>query len=359
MKALWRRLFGRRDDLDDATTAYIEGRAGPAELDAVRRQLAESPERERDVEELRQTVALMRSVETPPAPRSFALTPDMVPEQRRPLRLDLSYAAAAAAAVLILAVGVLIAGDLTDLVRQSEMGGAESGEAQIAVFQEAAPATTATGTATPAPAMQLKVIETVVVEKQVTTVETVVETVVVEKHAEQTEKVAETVVVEKPVTRTEEVVEKVVETVVVEKAVVAEKVVETVEVQVMQAVQESDQSAAKKEIEISETPAGGMVVEAESIADSPAQPTSTPAPTPTVEPTPIATATPTPSPEPTPKPIPTPVPQEERPDAITLGQEEDRGIPLPLWQLELLLASLAGLMVAIWLVLRRRSGRSG
>ena len=150
MKALWRRLFGRKDDLDDATTAYIEGRAGPAELDAVRQDLDDSPERERDVEELRQTVALMRSVETPPAPRSFALTPDMVPEQRRPLRLDLSYAPAAAAAVLILAVGVLIAGDLTDLVRQSEMGGAESGEAQIAALQEAAPATTATGSATPA-----------------------------------------------------------------------------------------------------------------------------------------------------------------------------------------------------------------
>ena len=126
MKALWRRLFGRKDELDDATTAYIEGRASPAEVDAVRRELDVSPERGREIEELRQTVALMRSVETSPAPRSFALTPDMVPDQRMPLRLDLSYAPAAAAAVLVLAVGVLIAGDLADLLRQSESGRTES-----------------------------------------------------------------------------------------------------------------------------------------------------------------------------------------------------------------------------------------
>ena len=59
------------------------------------------------------------------------------------------------------------------------------------------------------------VVETVVVEKQVTAVERVVETVVVEKPVARTEKVVETVVVEKHVTR----IEKVVETVVVEKPV--------------------------------------------------------------------------------------------------------------------------------------------
>ena len=416
MKALWRRLFGRKDDLDDATTAYIEGRASPAELDAVRQGLDESPERERDIEELRRTVALLRSVETPPAPRSFALTPDMVPEQQRAWRLDLSYAPAAAAAVLILAVGVLIAGDLTDLVRQSEMGAAESmsapaqfADSEGAAEEQAEPVTVAESgvevqavqlesaparpaeTATPAPAMQLKVVETVVVEKAVTTVE----------------KVVETVVVEKPVTRTEKVVEKVVETVVVEKAVVAEKIVVTVEVQAMQADEQSDGPAARKEIEISETPAGAMVVEAESIADSPAQPTPTPeaaqaraeaapaddaqevsptptveptatptaTPTPTAEPTPTATATPSPTPtvvptaqptatlvptlEPTPRPVPTPIPQDESADALIVDQEDEAGITLPLWQLEVLLAALAVLMLALWAALRRRSGRQG
>ena len=70
------------------------------------------------------------------------------------------------------------------------------------------------------------VVQTVVVEKQVTKIEKVVETVVVEREVEgRTVQVVETVVVERPVT----VTEKVVETVVVEKAVtVTEKVVETV-----------------------------------------------------------------------------------------------------------------------------------
>ena len=72
MKALWRRLFGRKDELDDATTAYIEGRASPAEVDAVRRELDVSPERGREIEELRQTVDLMRSVEIVPLPRDLS-----------------------------------------------------------------------------------------------------------------------------------------------------------------------------------------------------------------------------------------------------------------------------------------------
>ena len=402
MKALWRRLFGRESDMDDATTAYIEGRASPAEFDAVSRDLGESAERERDIEELRRTVALLRSVETPPAPRSFALTPDMVPEQQRAWRLDLSYAPAAAAAVLILAIGVLIAGDLTDLVRQSEMGAVESMSAPVqfadsetayeepddtvtvaesvveraGVQQEAAPASpAATETAAPAPAMQMKVVETVVVEKAVTTVETVVATVVVEKPVTRTEKVVEKVVEEEA-----ETAEMVVATVVVEKQVARE---ETVEKPVaMQAGQESDESVAKEEIEINETPAGAMAVEAESIADSPAQATPTPVavqekaataspddrvkgkpgpagtPAPTIEPTAPPTATPVPTLEPTPKLDPTPIVLEEPAAPLAAEQDEERGITLPLWQIEVLLAFLAALMLALWAVLRRRSGRN-
>ncbi len=434
MKALWRRLFGRKDDLDDATTAYIEGRANPAEFDAVQQELDESPERGRDIEELRQTVALLRSVETPPAPRSFALTPDMVPEQRPPFRLDLSYAPAAAAAALVLAVGVLIAGDLTDLVRQSESGGIESMSApaqfadseQVAqdqpdtvtvaesvverakVQQEAAPESQVTApgapgepgapgiqqeaaletpvteavavdTATPAPAMTQKVVETVVVEKVAE--KKVVETVVVEKEAAVAKEAVETVTVEKPVA--------------------------------MQAAQESDQPTARIVVEISETPAGAIAVEASSIEDSPGQETATPvalsarapetttddgqeikpttttAPVPTPEPTPQPTATPTPrptetpaptatptatpvptatatpeptaspipTPEPTPRPIPTPVPHEEPATADFVRDDEDPRITLPLWQLQVLLAVLALFMVALWAVLRRRHGR--
>ena len=89
-------------------------------------------------------------------------------------------------------------------------------------------------------------IQTVVVDRPVTQVEKVVETVVVERVIEgETVRVVETVIVEKPVTRTETVIEtvvveklvegktvQVVETVVVEKQVtVTEKVVETVVVE--------------------------------------------------------------------------------------------------------------------------------
>ena len=89
-------------------------------------------------------------------------------------------------------------------------------------------------------------IQTVVVERPVTQVEKVVETVVVEKVVEgETVKVIETVIVDRPVTRTETVIEtvvvervvegqtvKVVETVLVEKQVtVTEQVVQTVVVE--------------------------------------------------------------------------------------------------------------------------------
>ncbi len=455
MKALWRRLFGRKDELDDATTAYIEGRASPAEADAIRRELDVSPERGREIEELRQTVALMQSVETAPAPRSFALTPDMVPEQRQSFRLDLSYAPAAAAAVLILAVGALIAGDLTDVLRQSESGGTESmseslqftdservvqGQIEEAaaekivvvetvvvekqvtrietvvetvVVEKAVTETLTAETATPAPAMELKVVETVVVEKPVTRTEKVVETVVVEKQVAAVVKVVETVVVEKAVEKQVTRTEKVVETVVVEKPVtVTEKIVETPALTAMRVVQESDEATAKEGAPAGETPvveaaaaAKSVAAEAKQASPTPAaasatlatsvptvepttQPTATPTaeptaqptatlvptieptpqptatPVPTVEPTTQPTSTPVPTIEPTPRPITSPTLQEDEATRVVAEQDDHRGvklplsgISLPLWQLEVLFAVLAGLMVALWAVLRQRSGR--
>ena len=397
MKALWRRLFGRKDELDDATTAYIEGRASPAEVDAVRRELDVSPERGREIEELRQTVDLMRSVESSPAPRSFALTPEMVPDQRTPLRLDLSYAPAAAAAVLVLAVGVLIAGDLADLLRQSESGRTESWSAspQFADSERVVQGQSVQPEAGKSVAEQAEGQKTVVVEKPVTHTEKVVETVVVEKQVTRIEKVVETVVVEKQVTA----VEKIVETVVVEKPVTrTETVVETVTVEkttAMRAIQESDDAAAKKEAPPDETPVVGAAVAGKSVAEEAEQasptpaaasatlatsvptvePTAQPTATSTAEPTPQPTATPTAEPtaqptatiEPTAEPTTTPVPIVEPtprpilledPDApIAVEDQDDSGISLPLWQLEVLLALLAGLMVALWAVLRQRSGR--
>ena len=388
MKALWRRLFGRKDELDDATTAYIEGRASPAEVDAVRRELDVSPEHGREIEELRKTVALMRSVETPPAPRSFALTPDMVPEQRTPLHLDLSYAPAAAAAVLVLAVGVLMAGDLADLLKQSESGGVDSMSApsQIADSERVVRGQSVQPEAGKSVAEKAADQKAVVVEKPATHTEKVVETVTVEKQVTRTEKVVETVVVEKPVT----VTEKIVETVTVEKTTA------------MRAVHESDEATAKKEAPPDETPVAEAAAAAKSMADeteqaSPtpaaasatlatsvptveptvepttqptatlvptveptAQPTATPTAEPTAQPTATPTAEPTAGPTTTPVPIVEPTPRPillEDPDApVAAEEQDDSGISLPLWQLEVLLALLAGLMVALWAVLRQRSG---
>ena len=111
------------------------------------------------------------------------------------------------------------------------------------------------------------VVQTVVVEKEVTRVERVVETVVVEKPVTQVERVVETVVVEKQVAG--ETV-KVVETVVVEKPVTRiEKVVETVEVEVEKVVEVEKQVVETVVVErqviatATPRPAGQEIVPAE------------------------------------------------------------------------------------------------
>ena len=221
-----------------------------------------------------------------------------------------------------------------------------------------------------------KVVETVVVEK---VVETVVVEKAVEKQVTRTEKVVETVVVEKPVT-------------------VTEKIVETPALTAMRAVQESDEATVKEKTPADGTPVSEVAVagkseaaEAEQASPTPAaasatlatsvptvEPTTQPTATPTVEPTPQPTATPVPTVEPTaeptttpvpiveptPRPIPTPILQEDEATRVVAEQDDHRGvklplsgISLPLWQLEVLFAVLAGLMVALWAVLRQRSGR--
>ena len=93
------------------------------------------------------------------------------------------------------------------------------------------------------------------------------------------------------------------------------------------------------------------------------QPTATPTaeptaqPTATIEPTAEPTTTPVPIVEPTPRPIPSPILLEDPDAPVAVEDQDDSGISLPLWQLEVLLALLAGLMVALWAVLRQRSGR--
>ena len=126
--------------------------------------------------------------------------------------------AATAAAVVVVA----IAGSVWFVVGGSNLGGGPgdpTGTPAIAGQPTSTPMAPMMATAAPAATARVEkvvVVETVIVEKPVTIIEKIVETVVVEKVVEgQTVRVVETVIVEKSVTITE----KVVETVVVEKAV--------------------------------------------------------------------------------------------------------------------------------------------
>ena len=191
--------------------------------------------------------------------------------------------AATAAAVVVIAiagsVGYVIAG----------LGSDGSGEPGIsgAPISGVTPAPMATAAAAPTATAR---VETVIVEKPVTRVEKVVETVIVERSVEgRTVKVVETVVVEKPVT----IVQRVVETVVVERVVEGESVVvvETVIVEKPVTVTEKviETVVVEKSVQVLPTPTPAAAM---------APPAATPAPQPTAAPgagySPPPTATPRP-----------------------------------------------------------------
>ena len=115
-----KRLFGRKEQLSDAETAYIEGRASEAEAEQVRRRVAASPERLADLESLRATVNVLRSVQSEMAPRSFALAE--APAYARSSSRRAGFAPAMAAIVAMIGVGLLAAGDLAGVVDQSSSG---------------------------------------------------------------------------------------------------------------------------------------------------------------------------------------------------------------------------------------------
>ena len=117
-----KKLVRRRGRLDEASQAYIEGRADASSIARVRERLAASPEEREDIESLRATVSLLRSVAPVKAPRSFALRE--APVQRPAVRRTPWYmqAPAMAAAAAVVVIGVFIAGDLTGALKQSGRG---------------------------------------------------------------------------------------------------------------------------------------------------------------------------------------------------------------------------------------------
>ncbi|MDA1298110.1 MAG: hypothetical protein O3B04_08970 [Chloroflexi bacterium] len=113
------RLLRRKDYIDDAATAYIEGRATDRDEVALRDREAREPGLRADVESIRATVSLLRSVEPARAPRSFALTHAPAPV-RRSSRPRLAMAPAVFAIAAAATVGLLAVGNLANVVHQSD-----------------------------------------------------------------------------------------------------------------------------------------------------------------------------------------------------------------------------------------------
>ena len=110
------RLLRRKDHIDDAATAYIEGRATDTEMGALQERAGREPGLMVELDSLRQTVSLLKSVEPAKAPRSFALS--HAPVQVR-ARRHLALAPAVLAIVAAAGVGLLAVGNLAEVVRQS------------------------------------------------------------------------------------------------------------------------------------------------------------------------------------------------------------------------------------------------
>ncbi len=112
------RLFGRKEHIDDAAAAYIEGRATERERAELDSRAAKDPSLFDDLDSIRQTVSLLRSIEPAQAPLSFALAEAPVQVRVKHTRLAMAPAVFAIAAAA--AVGLLAVGNLADVVRQSD-----------------------------------------------------------------------------------------------------------------------------------------------------------------------------------------------------------------------------------------------
>lgn len=116
------RLFRRQEQIDDSATAYIEGRATAADEARLRERASRETGLTEELDSIRDTVSLLRSIEPARAPRSFALSyaPARVKPQSRSHRM--AFAPAALAVMAAAGVGLLAAGNVADVVQQSGSG---------------------------------------------------------------------------------------------------------------------------------------------------------------------------------------------------------------------------------------------
>ncbi len=264
------------------------------------------------LEEMRTTIAILQSVGSAPAPRSFAIDPAAVadlPQRAAPLAEWLRspvLAPALAASVAAVFFGVVLVANLTGTISQSgrvvEQATVTESAAAVAVESEPAPA-----------ADGAVVISTVVVEAEV-----VVETVVVAKMVVEAETAAEAI---EPVAA---------EAAAAPLAPAEQTTLESVTPEMEAAVAAAEEAAPVMEAPIAETdedaPAMEMAVEEPGVASR------------------AADATPRPLPSPRPAPAET-VEAPTLAEPAAAGVADDEGRRLPVWQLELA-SGLAALVLA-------------
>ena len=89
-----------RDWLD--LSAYIDGELNPREKEKFERRLQSDPQLRSELNQLKVTRSMIRSLPRRKVPRNFTLTPDMVPAPRKSLWLPVFSYASAASAVIVL-----------------------------------------------------------------------------------------------------------------------------------------------------------------------------------------------------------------------------------------------------------------
>ena len=129
------RLIGRTDSSLDAVNAYVEGNASPDEIKLIEQMVRENPALEKDLTTQRSLLQVLDRVDNIEAPRSFAVTPEMVAAaERSESRLSrlaelfapqrkLALAPAVIAGITALGVALLTLGDITGVVDQNRLSG--------------------------------------------------------------------------------------------------------------------------------------------------------------------------------------------------------------------------------------------
>lgn len=131
LRQLLNRLFGRTDSSIDAINAYVEGNASTNEIKLVEQMMRSNPMLEKDLATQKALLSVLGKIDKVEAPRSFAVTPEMVAaaessesgifklaELFAPQR-KLAMAPAILAGFAALAVALLTIGDIAGVVEQS------------------------------------------------------------------------------------------------------------------------------------------------------------------------------------------------------------------------------------------------